>query len=94
MKALSVQRLREQYKHGTLTPTELVEGLWSKLEKEDSAIWIHRIARESLLQRASDLENSSPKDLPLFGIPFAVKDNININLRNILNPKGFFYIFN
>ncbi|MEC8778143.1 MAG: hypothetical protein VXX28_03855 [Verrucomicrobiota bacterium] len=55
MKALSVQRLREQYKHGTLTPTELVEGLWSKLEKEDSAIWIHRIARESLLQRASDL---------------------------------------
>ncbi len=78
MKALSVQSLREQYKQATLTPTELVEGLWSKLEKEDSAIWIHRIARESLLQRASDLENSSPQDLPLFGIPFAVKDNIDV----------------
>ena len=78
MNLQGIHQLKEQFERGTLTPTELVKQIGRKLENEDPAIWIHRISHESLLERARDLEKSSPKELPLYGIPFAVKDNIDV----------------
>ena len=78
MNLLGIHQLKEQFERGTLTPTELVNQIGRKLENEDPAIWIHRISHESLLDRARDLEKSSSKGLPLYGIPFAVKDNIDV----------------
>jgi allophanate hydrolase len=54
-----------------------IEELCDRLEAEPlHPIWISRTPRERLHERARQLE-SSP-DLPLFGIPFAVKDNIDV----------------
>ena len=45
---------------------------------EDPALWIHAISEAALLERISELEGQSPQDLPLYGLPFAVKDNIDV----------------
>lgn len=47
-------------------------------EHGDNPIWLHRIPDEDLLARALEIEAMSPDDLPLYGIPFAVKDNIDV----------------
>ncbi|GAB4167259.1 MAG: allophanate hydrolase [Terrimicrobiaceae bacterium] len=45
---------------------------------DDPAIWISRFSRETILDRADALDQAGPDGLPLFGLPFAVKDNIDV----------------
>ena len=68
MPVITLSQLRNQYEEKSLTPTILIETLWSKLESADPAIWIHRISKKSLLERAAVLEGQSPSELPLYGI--------------------------
>ncbi len=44
----------------------------------DPAIWISRFSDEDLLERARELDRLGPQGRPLFGMPFAVKDNIDV----------------
>jgi allophanate hydrolase len=44
----------------------------------DPAIWITRIPDAAVLQRARELEAEGPAGRPLWGVPFAVKDNIDV----------------
>ena len=44
----------------------------------DGAIWIHRVPDEAVLGRASALEAEGPGGRALWGVPFAVKDNIDV----------------
>src|ERR1700691_5556660 len=42
------------------------------------AIWICRRADEAILADAAALQAEGPRDRPLWGVPFAVKDNIDV----------------
>ncbi len=56
-----------------------VEVLKRLTAAADRSIWITRVTNEALLARAAELDRMGPSaDLPLFGIPFAVKDNIDV----------------
>jgi allophanate hydrolase len=44
----------------------------------DPAIWICRRADEAILGDAAALQAEGPRDRPLWGVPFAVKDNIDV----------------
>lgn len=59
------------------TPREVIAALLPHLDK-DPAVWISRFSDRDLLARATALENIHPESLPLYGIPFAVKDNIDV----------------
>jgi allophanate hydrolase len=60
---------------------ELVEE-WEesirRVEKIDPAIWITRFPLEEVRRRAEELQRLGPEGRPLFGLPFAVKDNIDV----------------
>lgn len=79
---LSLSTLRAQYLQGTLTPLQLVERLHAQMLAEDAAldrhIWIRRLTLDELRSYAKALEGRDPKTLPLYGIPFAIKDNIDL----------------
>jgi allophanate hydrolase len=79
---LSISTVRAQYLSGSLTPTQLVATLHQQMLAEDAAldrhVWIRRLTLDEMLAYAQALEGRDPAGLPLYGIPFAIKDNIDL----------------
>ena len=80
---LGISFLKKQYQSGKLTPTQLVKALDEEIGQEASQdqhhnIWIRRLNIAEMLVYAEKLEKSDPASLPLYGIPFAIKDNIDL----------------
>src|SRR5688500_10775731 len=67
---------------GSVRPAEVVAAVLARdAEVGDPAIWIVPPDTAALHARAAELEALGPGQrpaLPLFGIPFAVKDNIDV----------------
>src|SRR4030081_1418410 len=78
--SLDFHTLRTGYRSGTLTPSRLVEAIIARIGRNgDDHVWISRVPDEALRAAAKALEASGTiDDLPLFGLPFAVKDNIDV----------------
>ena len=77
--SLDLEALSSRYRAGDLRPRQLVEDLLQRIERRgDDKVWIHRVPREELLARAAELEQRGRGGLPLYGIPFAIKDNIDL----------------
>jgi len=75
---LDITSLRAAFASGTLSPTTLIAQLYDRMDREQlPAIWIARVARQDAIARAAQLEVSA-SELPLYGIPFAVKDNVDV----------------
>ncbi len=77
--SLEIPLLRDAYRNG-LSPVALVEEVLQRCAGYgDQAVWISRASREQLLARAQWLADqpAGVENLPLYGIPFAVKDNID-----------------
>jgi allophanate hydrolase len=81
--SLEIPSLTSAYASKSLTPTELVENLYSRIQeysKVDPAVFITLFSKEDVLARAAELEakyaNTVPP--PLYGIPITVKDSIDI----------------
>lgn len=76
---LNIANLRLAYSTGNLTPTALIEQLHARMGSDDAHhIWIHRLSKQEMLDYAKRLEGVDPTKLPLYGIPFAIKDNIDL----------------
>ena len=77
--SLDLTRLRAGYLSGALRPRDLVAEVLDRIERRgDDKVWIDRVPRGALEARAAELEAKSPAELPLYGIPFAIKDNIDL----------------
>lgn len=76
---LNIAHLRQAYLDGSLTPSQLVRQLAAHIHDEDRHhVWIHRLDLAEMLNYADQLEAMDPTKLPLYGIPFAIKDNIDL----------------
>jgi len=76
---IDLTALRASYAAGTLTPTALVDEISRRLDAHgDPAVWIHRLSRDELLIHAKRVESRGLADQPLYGVPFAIKDNIDL----------------
>lgn len=79
---LGIEALQEAYSSGALSPASLIDRLVPLIdayEKVDPAVWIFRLDRATLEERARELEAIPIAERgPLFGIPFAIKDNIDV----------------
>jgi allophanate hydrolase len=75
---LDLASLRKAYACG-LRPSQLVAGILERIARRgDDKVWIHRLQSSELEARAAELERAGPASLPLYGIPFAIKDNIDL----------------
>ncbi|RJG39876.1 allophanate hydrolase [Mesorhizobium sp. DCY119] len=77
---LDIASVRKFYAGGA-TPLDLVEIIIRRMaECPDKAVFITTVTTDGLRQAARDLMASAPTPnaLPLWGIPFAVKDNIDV----------------
>lgn len=76
---MNFNSLREQYLRSPGDVDKVVrETLLRLKEADDGNIWIARVPDEQVIAEAKRLASLDPADLPLFGIPFAVKDNIDV----------------
>ena len=76
---LTISALRAAYAAGTQSPSSVVAEVLRRIEAHaDPAVWIHRVSRDELLARAQALEARGPAGLPLYGVPFAIKDNLDL----------------
>jgi allophanate hydrolase len=77
--SLDLQSLGARLRASRVRPSEVVEGVLARIAARGSDnVWIHLVPREALMRRAADLERRGPAGLPLYGIPFAIKDNIDL----------------
>jgi allophanate hydrolase len=78
---LDIARLRAAYESGETTPRAVIAEILERIVAlNDDAIWIARRPDAELLAEADHLTDrfADRVELPLYGIPFAVKDNIDV----------------
>ncbi len=72
--SLDIATLTEAYAAGTLTPEAVLTCIYNRIAVEgERPVWISVVPRATALARLK----AAPKG-PLWGIPFAVKDNIDV----------------
>ena len=76
---LTLSSLLPRLRSGALTPTRLARDVLAAAPLGDHHhAWIYRLPDAAVLEQAQRLEASpSPRNLPLYGVPFAIKDNID-----------------
>jgi len=74
-----IDAVQQGYSEGLFTPRELVTYLVAKADQyAEKNIWIRRLSGEELEPYLRRLESVAARELPLYGVPFAVKDNIDV----------------
>lgn len=76
---LTIAGLRAHYRRGDFEPRALLDLLRTRsVQFGDRNIWIYRLSEAELLPYLDALAQHSPDDAPLYGVPFAIKDNIDL----------------
>ena len=79
--SLDLQSLATAYACGRLTPGAVIDDIFAAMPAfVDNPLWIHRLSHAEVTQQVKHIEarRAAGATLPLFGIPFAVKDNIDV----------------
>ncbi len=76
---MTIHGLLKAYQNKTTTPEQVIDHLLKRCkETSDHNIWIKLLSRDQIQEYLDKISNQSPDTLPLFGIPFAIKDNIDL----------------
>ncbi|MBS0521596.1 MAG: allophanate hydrolase, partial [Proteobacteria bacterium] len=92
---LGLHALRDAYRARGLTVRQVIEEVLARIaEAGDNKVWISRPTDTALHARADalDARHGEIESLPLYGVPFAVKDNIDVEgLPTTAACPGFAY---
>ncbi len=71
--------LRQAYADGRVKPEQVVEEALRRADdKRYPNVWITKTSRQRLMELARALPSQPNDQLPLYGVPFAIKDNIDL----------------
>src|SRR6202163_519365 len=78
-----IAQLQDGYSVGRYTPLDVIEEVNRRIEVAgDDHVWIVRLSKEEMARRAEELDGRKSRavagKLPLYGVPFAVKDNMDV----------------
>ena len=75
----SIADLLAAYRSGKVTPHQIIDAIIATTSADtDNPIWITPPDRTTLQPYLDGLAHNDPSDAPLWGVPFAVKDNIDV----------------
>ena len=78
---LAFGTIERAYQERQFTPTDLIMDMVERAARnKEDGIWIHRACKDELVRQISEVEarKTGGESLPLFGLPLAVKDNIDV----------------
>ena len=79
MISLSIGELLDGYRARRFTPAAVIENVLERIASApDRNAWITRLSRDDLMRYVDALDAASMERLPLYGVPFAIKDNIDL----------------
>lgn len=79
IKEMTLKSLRNAYLNGSLTPQSVAEEIRERSSLfSDRNIWIHLLTLEEQRVWLDGLRDKPIEKYPLWGIPFAIKDNIDL----------------
>ncbi|HEY0343739.1 MAG TPA: allophanate hydrolase [Solirubrobacteraceae bacterium] len=74
---MTIERLLAGYRDGSEDPAEVVARAYERARSAAQPAWIALVAWDAVEAALTRLRDA-PRDLPLYGIPFAIKDNIDL----------------
>ena len=91
---LTIKAVHDSYVNGLETPKSLIFKLRSQaLAQNEFNAWIYLLSEEELQLYFDGLKLKSIESTPLWGIPFAIKDNIDLkNIPTSAGCKSFTYL--
>lgn len=72
---MKCHELLHGYQSGKQTPEQTIETVYDRIDTEGTNAWITVREKKAVLSDVTELQ--SPDEQPLYGLPFAVKDNID-----------------
>jgi allophanate hydrolase len=91
---LGLSSLRASYASGELSPEQVIRVVYGRIrDRGQDNVWITLVPEALAVEAARRLERNDLARLPLWGIPFGVKDNIDVaGVQTTAGCPGFGYL--
>ena len=78
-RAFELTALQALYRRGKTSAADVIRAAYERIHQADRPdVWINIRSEADAVAVAEALAARSPENLPLYGVPFAVKDNIDV----------------
>ena len=77
--SLDFETVRRAYASGTITPRDVISAVYDRIaSRGEDHVWIHLVPRDDALAACERVMRSLSREAPLWGLPCAIKDNIEV----------------